>query len=76
MTSSSALTELTLAEARAGLASHLTVLRPEVVTRLGELKAMAMSHGVEAGAASSAAAINNVAGFTEHRLDLQGGRLE
>jgi MFS transporter, DHA2 family, multidrug resistance protein len=43
-------------EARAGLASHLTVLRPEVVTRLGELKAMAMSHGVEAGAASIAAA--------------------
>jgi MFS transporter, DHA2 family, multidrug resistance protein len=34
-------------EARAGLATHLSVLRPEVVTRLGELKQMAIMHGVE-----------------------------
>jgi DHA2 family multidrug resistance protein len=34
-------------EARSGLAAHLSVLRPEVVTRLGELKAMAIMHGVE-----------------------------
>jgi DHA2 family multidrug resistance protein len=43
-------------EARAGLASHLTVLRPEVVTRLAELKAMAMAHGADAGTAAMQAA--------------------
>lgn len=43
-------------EARYGLASHLTVLRPEVVTRLGELKQMAIMHGVEPTVAAMHAA--------------------
>ncbi|HET9989431.1 MAG TPA: hypothetical protein VFQ65_12960, partial [Kofleriaceae bacterium] len=34
-------------EARTGLATHLSVLRPEVVTRLAELKAYAIAHGAD-----------------------------
>jgi len=34
-------------EARAGLATHITVLRPEVVTRFAEMKAFAIAHGAD-----------------------------
>ena len=42
-------------EAKAGLASHLTVLRPEVVTRMAQLKVMALTHGADATSAQMAA---------------------
>jgi len=42
-------------EARAGLASHVTALRPEVAERLAAAKAAAMAHGFDAVAANTAA---------------------
>ncbi len=42
-------------EAKAGLASHLTILRPEVVERMAQLKAMALGHGASAMSAQMAA---------------------
>jgi DHA2 family multidrug resistance protein len=38
-------------EARAGLATHVTMLRPEVVDRIASIKAGLMAHGYEATAA-------------------------
>ncbi|CAN5579010.1 MDR family MFS transporter [soil metagenome] len=43
-------------EARAGLAAHLTTLRPEVVGRLSEMSRLAMIHGVDATTANMQAA--------------------
>jgi len=43
-------------EARAGLASHISVLRPEVVTRLAEMKAYAIAHGANPVSATMQAA--------------------
>ncbi|MFT3693157.1 MAG: DHA2 family efflux MFS transporter permease subunit [Kofleriaceae bacterium] len=42
-------------EARAGLAQHITVLRPEVVSRIAELKQMAIAHGSDPVSATAMA---------------------
>lgn len=39
-------------EARAGLASHVTMLRPEVASQIASAKANLIAHGVEPGAAN------------------------